>query len=247
MRNLLLEIEYDGTNYCGWQVQSREKSKKSIQETLEKTLQKILQEKIKLIGSGRTDAGVHALAQIANFKTKSDIAAWKLQKALNGNLPDDIVIKRIEEAPLDFHSRFSAKSKIYRYSVLNRSYPSALLRYAIYFFPYPLNVKLMQKEAKVLLGKHDFKSFQATQKKENSSIRTLKKLDISKKGDMLTFELEADGFLYNMVRNIVGTLIEIGRGRFPPGSLKKILLAKNRKLAGPTIPARGLCLVRVNY
>jgi tRNA pseudouridine38-40 synthase len=246
MRNLKLKIEYDGTNYCGWQVQKGHQLK-SIQEVIEKTLQRILQEKIKLIASGRTDAGVHALGQVANFKTNSKIALEKLQRALNGLLPQDIAIKSIEEAPLDFHSRFSAKSKVYRYSVLNRDYPSALLRNRVYYFPYPLNLGLMRKEAKALLGRHNFKSFQASDKKEREAVRSIKSIKIKKDKDLLHLEIEADGFLYNMVRNIVGTLLEIGRGKFPPASAARILKAKDRRLAGPTLPACGLCLLKVKY
>lgn len=263
MRNIKLEIEYEGTNYCGWQAQSirqshkaqgtRHKSqgtshkKKAIQEVIEDILQKILQEKIRLIASGRTDAGVHALAQVANFKTNSAISLEKLQKALNGLLPDDIVITNIEEEDLEFHSRFLPKSKIYRYTILNRRYPSAILRGTVYFYPYPLNARAMRKESRVLLGRHNFKSFQATNKLERSSIRVIKSIGITKNRDLLHIEIEGSGFLHNMVRNIVGTLIEIGRGKIPPESLKKILLAKDRRFAGPTAPAKGLCLIKVKY
>ena len=245
-RNLRLEIEYEGSQYAGWQIQAPQR-KKSIQEVLEKTLRKILQEKVRLTASGRTDAGVHAKAQVANFKTKSGIATHKLRHALNGLLPDDISVSKVEEAREDFHSQFDAQSKIYRYTVLNRQHPSALLRNTAYFYPYPLDVRLMQTEAKCLLGRHDFKSFQAAEKKERGSVRTIKRLKISSDGDLLHFDIEADGFLYNMARNIVGTLIEIGRGRFPKGSLKRILSARDRKVAGPTFPATGLCLVKVKY
>jgi len=261
MRNLRLGIEYEGTNYCGWQVQksrqvtlpvrqagkSPRHQSKSIQEVIERTLQKILQEKVKLIASGRTDAGVHAWAQVANFKTNSDIFPGKLQRALNGLLPADITISSVREVPLDFHSRFAAKSKAYRYTILNRSYPSALLKNTVYFYRYPLDIRLMLRESRVLLGRHDFKSFQASGRKERDSVRTIKDLKIIKDRDLIHIEIEADGFLYNMVRNIVGTLIEIGRGRFPRGSLKKILASKNRGLAGPTVPAAGLCLIKVKY
>lgn len=247
MRNIKLEIEYDGTNYCGWQVQVRNKRKISIQETLEKTLQKILQEKIRLIVSGRTDAGVHALGQVANFKTNSSIPAWKLQKALNSSLPDDIVIAKAEEAGLDFHSRFDVKSKVYRYTILNRAYPAALLKNSVHFYPYTLNIKLMQDESRFLLGRHNFKSFQASAKIERNPVKTIKKIKIARDKDLVYIDIEGDGFLHKMVRNIVGTLIEIGRGRFSGGSLKKILYLKNRKLAGPTVPAQGLCLLKVRY
>jgi len=274
MRNIKLTIEYAGTNYAGWQVQN--KKHRTLQETLEKALQKILQKRIKIIGSGRTDAGVHAQAQVANFKTDSTIAIGKLQKALNAVLPDDISVIKTEEAGLDFHSRFSAKSKVYRYTILNRSSRPAILKDTVYFSPYPLNLKLMRKEARDILGRHNFKSFQAADKpvrqwfgfpysqshrtagrglasncqshnKERDATRTIKNLKITREKNFIYIDIEADGFLYNMVRNIVGTLIEIGRGKLPEGSTKKILLARNRKFAGPTLPAQGLCLLAVKY
>lgn len=259
MRNIKLQIEYDGANYCGWQIQGRRTSgvarrtSKSIQETIEEALQKILQEKIRLIASGRTDAGVHAFAQVANFHTDSNIALGKMQSSLNGLLPDDIKINRIEEESLGFHSRFCAKSKVYRYNILNSKYPSALLRNRVYFYPYSLNIKLMQQEARCLLGRRDFKAFCASGSGIKDTTRTIKRITVKKAfyeqkdGNLIIIDIEADGFLYNMVRNIVGTLIEIGRGKFPKGSLKKILLSKNRKSAGPTVPARGLSLVKVKY
>ncbi len=253
MRNIRLEIEYDGTAYAGWQFQisniKYQKSKlKTIQETIEKTLQKILREKVRLIVSGRTDAGVHAKAQVANFKTKSKIPLDKLQLALNGNLPKDIAIINIGEKPLRFHSRFDARSKTYRYSILNRRFPGALLRRFVYFYPHPLGLKLMRQEAKVLLGRHNFKSFQAADKINRSPLKTVKKINITKnKEGLINIDIEADGFAYNMVRNIVGTLIETGRKRFKKGDLKKILLARDRRLAGPTVPAKGLTLLKVNY
>ncbi len=245
MRNIKLTIEYDGKNYAGWQTQN--KKHKTIQQTLEKALQKILRKRIRIIGSGRTDAGVHAQAQVANFKTDSNIAIEKLQKALNAVLPDDIAVIETEEVGLNFHSRFSAKSKVYRYTILNRPSRSAILRDTAYFFPYPLNLKLMRKDARILLGRHNFKSFQAADKKERGAVRTIKNFKVIRDKDFIYIDIESDGFLYNMVRNIVGTLIEIGRGKFPEGSLRKILESRNRKLAGPTVPARGLSLIKVNY
>lgn len=244
MRNLKLEIEYDGTNYCGWQTQ---KGHQSIQETIEKVISKILQEKIRLIASGRTDAGVHAQAQIANFKTNSAIALNKLQRALNGLLPQDLAIAGIEEEAIDFHSRFAAKSKLYRYSILNRAYPSALLRNRVYFYPYPLDIRAMRRDARALLGRHNFSSFQASGKLERCPIKTVKLIKITKDKDTIYIDIEADGFLYNMVRNIIGTILEIGRGKLPEGSLEKILKACDRRLAGPTAPSQGLCLMKINY
>ena len=244
MRNIKLTVEYDGTNYAGWQVQARKH--RTIQGTLENALQKILGRRTKIAGSGRTDAGVHAIGQVANFKTDSALAVRKLQKALNAVLPDDISVIKAEEAILDFHSRFSAKSKVYRYAILNRQARPALLKDTVYFVPYLLNLKLMQTEARGLLGRHKFKSFQAAADKKDS-VKTIKNIKVSRGKDFIYIDIEADGFLYNMVRNIVGTLIDIGRGKLAEGSMKKILLARNRRCAGPTVPAKGLCLLEVRY
>ncbi|MFH1201917.1 MAG: tRNA pseudouridine(38-40) synthase TruA [Candidatus Omnitrophota bacterium] len=285
MRNIRLTIEYDGSTFCGWQTQNSHSldfardslrsqatkslprlrsglpsvaghQKKAIQDTIERALQKILQEKIKLIASGRTDSGVHAVAQVANFKTHCRISLEKLHKAVNALLPDEISVIKVEEASPDFHSRFSAKSKIYRYTILNRPYRSSLLKNKVYFCPHPLDFKLMQKEAKVLLGRHDFSAFCASNSNVKDTIRTVKTIKIEtlpypdasqKDKPLIVIEIEADGFLYNMVRNILGTLIDIGRGRFKKGSLKRILATGDRKLAGPTAPACGLYLVKVKY
>jgi len=253
MRNIKLTIEYDGTNYAGWQRQKTRQASgvrrqiKTIQETIERVLQKILQEKIKLIGSGRTDAGVHAQSQVANFKTNSDIPLEKLQRALNGLLPDDIVITKLEKAGLSFHSRFDAKSKVYRYTILNRAYPSAILRKKVYFYPFPLDIKFMQRESRVLSGEHNFRSFQSSGSLTTNPVRTIKRLKITKEDALIHIDIKAEGFLYNMARNIVGTLIEVARHRLKKGELKRILLAEDRRLAGPTAPSKGLCLIKVNY
>ncbi|MFA4989471.1 MAG: tRNA pseudouridine(38-40) synthase TruA [Candidatus Omnitrophota bacterium] len=246
MRNIRLEIEYDGSNYAGWQVQPKGRAK-TIQAVIEKTLRKILQEKIKLIASGRTDAGVHARAQVANFFTRSGMKLSRLKIALNGVLPEDIKVIRLGEEGPRFHSRFKAKAKVYRYTILNRDYSSPLLRNTVYFYPHPLDIKLMRKEALALLGRHNFSAFCAAKGKEKNPVKTIKKLSIIKKKDFIYIDIEADGFLYNMVRNIAGTLVEIGRGSLASGSLRKILLSHRRSLAGPTIPAKGLCLLKVKY
>jgi tRNA pseudouridine38-40 synthase len=245
LRNIKIEIEYDGTNYCGWQVQNG--SWPSIQETIEKALQKILHEKIKLIGSGRTDAGVHAKAQIANFPLKSQIPLTRLQEGLNALLPEDIAITRISVAKPDFHSRFSVKSKIYRYTILNRLHRSAILRDYAYFCRYPLDLKLMRREALALVGRHNFGAFCASPGRGKNPRKIIKSITITKHNSLINIEIEADGYLYNMVRNIVGTLIDVGRGRLAAGSVKKILLSRNRTSAGPTVPAKGLCLLKVKY
>ena len=253
MRNLKLEIEYDGTHYYGWQVQNGKKvcadyqSTKTIQYILEQTLKKILQEDIKLTVAGRTDSGVHALAQVANFKSYSKMSLEKLRWAVNCLLPQDIKVTRVKNVGLDFNSRFSAKSKLYRYTILNRKYSSALLANRVYFFHHHLDVDLMRREAKVLLGRHNFTSFQATETRQRNPLRTIERIKISKDKGLLQIDIQADGFLYNMVRNIVGTLLEIGRGKFSKGSMIKILKSRNRKRAGPTLPAKGLCLLKVKY
>lgn len=251
MYNFKLQIEYDGTHYYGWQVQNGKatsyESNKTIQFAVEKVLKKILQENIKLIVAGRTDSGVHALAQVANFKSSTKIPPQRLRWAANCLLPADIKITRIQKVPLDFNSRFCAKSKVYRYTILNRKYSSALLANRVYFFHHSVDVKLMRREAKFLLGKHNFKAFQASELRERNPIRTIKRITVSNKKGFIDIDIQADSFLYNMVRNIAGTLLEIGRGRFPKGSMIEILKSRNRKLAGPTLPSKGLCLVKVKY
>lgn len=245
MRNIKLTIEYEGTNYAGWQRQKN--TRRTIQQTLEKILRQILQEEVILIAAGRTDAGVHAKAQVANFKTRGLISLAKLQSALNSLLPSDIKISKIQEVPLTFHSQYNAKLKTYRYTILNRSFPSAFLRNLVYFYPYPLDVNLMQKASLFLLGKFDFSSFAKTDKKNTSAVRTIKAIKIKKQGHFIYINITADGFLYNMARNIVGTLIEVGRKRIPVLEVKKILKARNRRIAGPAAPSRGLCLQRVEF
>lgn len=264
MRNIRLEIEYDGTNYYGWQIQrhkvpvkkspqsfgetkSQRHRFKTIQETIENVLQKILQEKIKLICSGRTDTGVHAKAQVANFKTKSPVALDKLHLGLNALLPEDISVKKVRVAPDDFHSRFGVKSKIYRYIIFNNPHRSALSRNFVHCCRYPLDLKRMRCEAKSLLGRHNFRSFCASAGLAKNPVKTIKNITIKKLKDLIYIDIEADGFLYNMARNIVGTLIDVGRGRFAKHSCRKILLSKNRRLAGPTAPAKGLYLFKVKY
>ena len=253
MRNFKLEIEYDGTHYYGWQVQNSKKAglsyrnRQTIQHVLEDVLKKILQENIKLTVAGRTDSGVHALSQVANFKSLSGMPLEKLRWALNCLLPQDIKVTRIKHVGPDFNSRFSAKSKLYRYTILNRKYSSALLANRVYFFHQPLNVALMRSEARVLLGRHNFASFQTAEIRQRNPLRTIKLIKINKDKDLLHIDIQADSFLYNMVRSIAGTLLEIGRGRFLKGSMAKILKARDRGLAGPTLPAKGLYLVKVRY
>ena len=191
MRNSKLEIEYDGTHYYGWQVQNGKKAKaiyrnsQTVQHTLEEVLKKVLQENIKLTVAGRTDSGVHALSQVANFKSSSRMPLEKLHWALNSLLPEDIKVTRIKLVGLNFNSRFSAKSKLYRYTILNRKYSSALLANRVYFFHHHLDVALIRREAKFLLGRHNFTSFQATEIRQRNPLRTIKFIKISKDKDLL--------------------------------------------------------------
>ena len=244
MRNIKLTIRYDGTRYAGWQSQ---KNGLAIQDVIQDVIKEITRERALLTGSGRTDAGVHAEAQVANFKTKSRIPLKRLQMALNSRLPKDIAITRIEEAGLKFNAQKSAKSKLYRYTIINNDYMDPLLRYFAAKCFYRLDVKLMRKASKHLVGRHDFKSFQTTDGEEKNSIRTVKNIKIEKDGDLLYVYIEANGFLYNMARAIVGTLVEVGRGKFEVSAIKDILSKRNRKFSGPTMPARGLCMVKVEY
>ena len=246
MRNIKLIIEYEGTDYFGWQIQKQRKSK-TIQGILENALEKILQEKINLIGAARTDAGVHARGQVANFKTVKKIHLQNLQKALNSLLPEDIVVIKVERVCLDFHSRYFSKSKLYEYKILNRIFPSAFFHKFAWQVSFNLDIKAMKETAKYFLGKHNFSAFCATRSgKKNKTCRVLK-FKIEKKDGYVLLLIEGTNFLYKMVRNIVGTLVEVGRGRFAVDDVKNILARQDRKLAGPTAPAKGLTLIRVDY
>ena len=246
MPNTCLTIAYDGTRYAGWQFQ---KNANTIQQEIEKALKKILREDVKVIGAGRTDSGVHAKDQVANFKTKKAFPLPSLQMALNANLPKDISVVKIKKVAMRFHSRFDAKSKIYRYTILQSRIGDPLSRHYCWKVPYRLKIPLMKKEARVLMGKHDFKCFQAksSSSKIKNTRRTIKNISIRKDKSFIYIGIEADGFLHNMVRNIVGTLIEIGRGHLPEGSMERILSSRQRQLAGPTAPARGLLLIQTKF
>ncbi|HEX9917485.1 MAG TPA: tRNA pseudouridine(38-40) synthase TruA [candidate division Zixibacteria bacterium] len=241
-RNIRLEIEYDGTNFSGWQIQPK---RRTVQREIENRLEKLLREKINIIGAGRTDAGVHALAQVANFKTKSKLKIENILRGLNSLLPADIVIKNIKEVDEKFHARFCAKSRVYKYRLYSGK--TALLRDFVWETGYHLNLDKMKKATRKILGKHDFSSFCVTKSsKENNICKVLKAL-WRKKGNELVFEIEADRFLHSMVRALVGTMVDVGRGYFSISDFQKILLSKDRKKAGLTAPAKGLYLVKVKY
>jgi len=243
-RNIKLVIEYDGTNYRGWQVQP---DCPTVQGELELALKQITGETLRVTGSGRTDTGVHALGQVANFHTSSDMPVEKMRRALNAILSDDIVVLDLSEVSESFNARHSARSKRYRYSILNRIAPSALQRCQTVHVAQPLDVAAMREAAGYLVGTFDFSSFACNSGKEDDPVRTVMEIAIEKRDDYVIVEMEAISFLYKMVRSIVGTLIEVGRGKMLPIDVLTILQARDRKIAGQTAPARGLVLVEVKY
>lgn len=245
MRNIKLTIEYDGKEFHGWQKQP---SKLNIQGTIEQAIKQITGEDVDLTASGRTDAGVHALGQVANFKTNSTVPIDKWCIALNSILKKSIRIKQAEEVEEAFHSRLSCKRKTYRYVICHAEFSSALYRHLETHIPYPLKIEDMQKAASYLVGEHDFKSFKASGTSSKSSIRTIYQAEvIPKDEDHIWIQLTGNGFLYNMVRIIAGTLVEVGMGKLPPQEMKTIIAAKDRSLAGKTLPPEGLYLVKVEY
>lgn len=245
MPNIKLTISYDGTNYHGWQ---RQKDKVTIQQTLESALEKILNKKIILTGAGRTDAGTHAIAQIANFKIdRIRIPLNKLSVALNSTLPNDIRVLSSEIVHENFHAQKSAKSKIYLYVILNNPVQSPFSARYSWHIPHKINLNRMRRAVKMLKGKHDFKSFMSVGSNMKSTVRNLIEIKIKKKNSQIIFTFEADGFLKQMVRNITGTLVEIGSGKREPEEILKILNAKDRTKVGVCAPAKGLFLLEVNY
>ncbi|MBK7993731.1 MAG: tRNA pseudouridine(38-40) synthase TruA [Blastocatellia bacterium] len=243
MRNIKLTLQYDGTNYCGWQIQP---NGTTIQGILTEILRRITSEKIILHGAGRTDAGVHAFGQVASFLTEKQIACDKLKRAINGNLPLDIRVSSVEEVAQDFHARFSAKGKSYRYQVGIGEIVSPFKYRYFYHYPYKLNLLNLQIAASNLIGTHNFAAF-ATAPETHSCIRTITSIEIEEKEDKLIFQVSGNGFLRYMVRTIVGTLLEVGRGKLEVEKIIKILQSQDRSQAGPTAPACGLTLLKVDY
>lgn len=245
MRNIKLVIEYDGSEYHGWQ---RQPDGPTIQETIENSLSEITGEEIVIYGSGRTDSGVHALGQVANFNTQSAITAEEFQKGLNSILPKDIVILGSEEAHAEFHAQFSSKSKEYVYKLLNRPYGSALLRKRVWHVPYSLTLDSMCEAASELIGEHDFSAFAQAGTDVKSKVRTVISAEFNRSGnDMIEFTIEADGFLKRMVRLIVGTLVQVGKGRLSPVEFSDILNSGNKNKFVLAAPATGLYLKEVKY
>ncbi len=244
MKNIKLTIEYDGTHYHGWQSQD---NALTVQDVVTEAINSLTGEDCELIGCSRTDTGVHALGHVANFVTNSRIPPDRFAYALNAQLPEDVVIRKSEEVSLDFHSRFQAKGKKYRYLIYNSLYPSALMRHRAYHVLNPLDIELMEKAARQILGTHDFSAFRASGSDTKTSVRTITGVWLKKEREVIEFEIEGDGFLYNMVRIIAGTLVEVGYGRIPADSISDIILSKDRRRAGRTAPAHGLYLVEVYY
>ena len=244
MRNIKLTIEYDGKDFNGWQKQP---NKLNIQGTIEQAIKNITGEDVELNASGRTDAGVHALGQVANFKTNSEIPIEKFAIAINSKLKKSIVIKKAEEVDEKFHSRLNCKRKTYRYIINNSSEGTAIYRYLETHIPQKLDVKKMEQALKYFEGEHDFKAFKASGTSSKSSVRTIYKTQIYKKEDRIIIELTGNGFLYNMVRIIAGTLVYVGLGKIEPQQIENIIKEKKRENAGKTLPPNGLYLVSVEY
>lgn len=243
MRNIKITIQYNGANYCGWQKQP---NSLGIQGTIEKAIYEITKEEVKITGSGRTDAGVHAFGQVANFKLMSSIPTSKIPNALNAKLPKDIAVIACEEVPEEFHSRYSAKDKRYRYLIYNSAYRSPIYKDISYQVKYDLDFEKMCTEAKSLIGTHDFKGFMSSGSSVSDTVRTIYDIELTKQDDLIVMEVEGNGFLYNMVRIIAGTLVDIGRNRITE-SLEDVINSKSRSRCGHTAPAHGLFLKKVDY
>ena len=242
MRNIKLTIEYDGKDFNGWQKQP---DRLNIQGEIEKAIEEITGEKVDLTASGRTDAGVHSLGQTANFKTDSKIPTEKFAKAINSRLKKSIVIKSAEEVDEKFHSRYSVKSKTYRYIINNSENGTAIYRGLEYHVPMKLDYEKMNEAIKYFIGEHDFKAFKASGTSSKSSVRKILDGSVRKEGERVIIEVTGTGFLYNMVRIIVGTLADVGTGRIEVSDIPEIICSKDRRQGGITAPPQGLFLKKV--
>ncbi|WP_407856332.1 tRNA pseudouridine(38-40) synthase TruA [Enterococcus hailinensis] len=245
MRNIKLTIEYDGKRYLGWQRLGN--SEKTIQGKIESVITQMTTEKIEIIGSGRTDAGTHALGQVANFKTNSEMSLNDMLSFFNRYLPSDIVVKKVEEMPERFHARYNVKGKQYSYYVWNNPIPTAFERYHSFYFPQKLDIAKMNEACEKLEGTHDFIGFSALKKSKKSTTRTIDSITIEQEGNMLHFTFVGNGFLHKMVRILMGTILEIGAGKLPVTIIDEVLEQKVREAAGETAPAQGLFLDEVYY
>jgi tRNA pseudouridine38-40 synthase len=244
MKRYKIEIAYDGTHYCGWQIQP---NGITVEEVINKKLSELLKEEIHVIGASRTDSGVHAFGNVAVFDSETKIPGDKISYALNQRLPKDIVVQSSCQVADDFHPRYCDTRKTYEYQIYNAKFENPLYSRYSHFVFLPLDIEAMQKAADIIKGEHDFKSFCSSRGQQLTTVREIYELNISKEGNMIKIKINGNGFLYNMVRIIVGTLIKVGLGVYPPEYVQEILDAKDRTKAGPKVPAKGLALVEIEY
>lgn len=237
-------VAYDGTNYCGWQIQP---NGVTIEQKLNEALSALLGEEIKVTGASRTDAGVHSLGNVCIFDTNTRMPAEKISYAVNQRLPEDIVVQDSCEVDEEFHPRFSKSRKTYEYRILNRRFRMPTRRLDTYFYHHPLDAERMQHATQYLVGEHDFKSFCSANAQSQTSVRTIYRCEVTRKDDIITISVTGNGFLYNMVRIIAGTLIKVGCGEIEPEDIRDILAACDRSAAGPTAPAHGLTMIGLEY
>ena len=244
MKRVMLTVAYDGTAYSGFQVQD---NARTIEGELNRCLSELFGEEVKVIGASRTDAGVHALCNVAVFDTNVRMPAEKMSYALNQRLPEDIRIRESKEVPIDFHPRRLESHKTYEYRIMNAQFPLPTKRLYTYFTYRPLDISRMQRAASYLIGEHDFKSFCSIATQAETTVRTIYSLQVEKEDEEIIIRVKGNGFLYNMVRIIAGTLMEVGKGRWEPEAIADILSAKDREAAGPTEPACGLMLTKYEF
>lgn len=244
MKRIKLVVAYDGTNYCGWQIQPNDIT---VEKVLNDTLTKLLGVETKIIGASRTDSGVHALGNVAVFDTDSTIPGERFAYAVNCLLPDDIAIQESSEVAPDFHPRHCETRKTYEYKVLNRKFPMPTKRMDTYFYPYNLDVEAMKEAGQYLVGEHDFKSFCSVKTQTETTVRTIYAIEVKHVDDVIIIQVKGNGFLYNMVRIIAGTLMQVGSNKMAPEKVKEMLNSCDRTVAGPTAPPQGLTLVEIEY
>lgn len=244
MKRIKLTVAYDGTNYCGWQIQP---NGVTIEEVLNRALSGLTGEEIRIIGASRTDSGVHARGNVAVFDSDTSIPPERIAYAVNRHLPEDIVVVRSEEVPADWHPRYRGSMKTYEYRILNADVPDPTRRLTTYFVSYKLDLENMRQAASYLVGRHDFASFCNIHTDVEDTVRIIHDVQVFTNEDELVIQIRGNGFLYNMVRIIVGTLLRVGRGFYTPEKVKEILEAKDRQTAGVTAPPQGLMLVRIDY
>ncbi|MFC2075093.1 tRNA pseudouridine(38-40) synthase TruA [Bdellovibrionota bacterium] len=244
MRRIRIDLEYDGSAYNGWQ---KQKNLPTVQKTVEEAIEQITKDKVNIHGASRTDTGVHALNQVVHVSLSTQIQDPILKKALNWHLPHDIVITDLKTTDDKFNAQSDATSKVYRYIIENRPVPSPLRRHICWWIPRPLNHQNMTRAARFLVGTHDFRAFETSGARRDSATRTIYSCDISKEGDLIVVIIHGNGFLKQMIRGIIGTLVLVGKGKIPPEKMQDILKSKDRREAGPNAPSKGLCLMQVKY